>query len=201
MTMMRRELRALLGVSLLRGHRRSPVFFCFGDLNLQETPWPFLFAELFGRYPPQSPPAPPARRYVDPDVRTRVTRTFRDVLEEVLEAEMTETLQAKPGERTAERLGLRSGSYSRTLITRVGSWSYGCRRIGRDGSARSCSSAINEARKRWSRLLRLGTGLPISEDKRSPDPTYPPKNHPRHPPRESNAVSFTSPRRRPACVR
>ena len=33
---------------------------------------------------------------------------------------MTETLQAKPGERTSERLGLRSGSYSRTLITRVG---------------------------------------------------------------------------------
>lgn len=42
------------------------------------------------------------------------------MLQEVLEAEMTETLQAKPGERTTERLGLRSGSYSRTLITRGG---------------------------------------------------------------------------------
>ncbi len=49
-----------------------------------------------------------------------VRELFRDVLQEVLEAEMTETLQAKPGERTSERLGLRSGYYSRTLITRVG---------------------------------------------------------------------------------
>lgn len=49
-----------------------------------------------------------------------VRELFRDVLQEVLEAEMTETLQAKPSERTSERLGLRSGSYSRTLITRVG---------------------------------------------------------------------------------
>jgi transposase-like protein len=49
-----------------------------------------------------------------------VRELFRDVLQEVLEAEMTETLQAKPGERTAERQGLRSGYYSRTLITRVG---------------------------------------------------------------------------------
>ena len=49
-----------------------------------------------------------------------VRELFRDVLQEVLETEMTETLQAKPGERTAQRLGLRSGYYSRTLITRVG---------------------------------------------------------------------------------
>jgi putative transposase len=49
-----------------------------------------------------------------------VRELFRDVLQDVLEAEMTETLQAKPGERTSERLGLRSGSYGRTLITRVG---------------------------------------------------------------------------------
>ena len=49
-----------------------------------------------------------------------VRELFRDVLQEVLEGEMTETLQAKPGERTSERLGLRSGYYSRTLITRVG---------------------------------------------------------------------------------
>lgn len=49
-----------------------------------------------------------------------VRELFRDVLQEVLEAEMTDTLQAKSGERTSERLGLRSGHYSRTLITRVG---------------------------------------------------------------------------------
>ena len=49
-----------------------------------------------------------------------VRELFREVLQEVLEAEMTETLQAKPGERTSERQGLRSGYYSRSLITRVG---------------------------------------------------------------------------------
>lgn len=49
-----------------------------------------------------------------------VRELFRGVLQEVLETEMTETLQAKPSERTSERLGLRSGYYSRTLITRVG---------------------------------------------------------------------------------
>jgi putative transposase len=49
-----------------------------------------------------------------------VRELFREVLQDVLEAEMTETLQAKPGERTSERQGLRSGYYSRTLITRVG---------------------------------------------------------------------------------
>lgn len=49
-----------------------------------------------------------------------VRELFREVLQEVLEAEMTETLQARPGERTTERLGLRSGYYCRTLITRVG---------------------------------------------------------------------------------
>ena len=49
-----------------------------------------------------------------------VRELFREVLQEVLEGEMTETLQAKPGERTSERLGLRSGYYPRTLITRVG---------------------------------------------------------------------------------
>ena len=49
-----------------------------------------------------------------------VRELFRDVLQEVLEAEMTETLQTRPGERMSERLGLRSGYYSRTLITQVG---------------------------------------------------------------------------------
>jgi transposase-like protein len=38
----------------------------------------------------------------------------------VLEAEMTEALSAEKGERTAGRLGYRSGYYDRTLITRVG---------------------------------------------------------------------------------
>jgi putative transposase len=44
----------------------------------------------------------------------------RELLQEVLEAEMDETLQAEKGERTPNRLGFRSGSYTRSLITRVG---------------------------------------------------------------------------------
>ena len=44
----------------------------------------------------------------------------QEVVQQVLEAEMEETLQAGKGERTAERQGYRSGSYSRTLVTRVG---------------------------------------------------------------------------------
>jgi hypothetical protein len=44
----------------------------------------------------------------------------RTALEEVLEAEMTEALGAEKGERTAGRLGYRSGYYGRTLITRIG---------------------------------------------------------------------------------
>jgi putative transposase len=44
----------------------------------------------------------------------------RTVLQEVLEAEMSEALGAEKGERTAGRLGHRSGYYGRGLITRVG---------------------------------------------------------------------------------
>jgi len=41
-------------------------------------------------------------------------------LQQVLEAEMDEALQAEKSERTANRLGYRSGYYPRTLVTRVG---------------------------------------------------------------------------------
>lgn len=44
----------------------------------------------------------------------------RAVMQEMLEAEMTDALQAEKGERTASRLGYRSGYYTRTLVTRVG---------------------------------------------------------------------------------
>jgi putative transposase len=42
------------------------------------------------------------------------------VLQERLEAEMTETLGAEKGERTPARLGHRSGYDNRTLVSRVG---------------------------------------------------------------------------------
>lgn len=44
----------------------------------------------------------------------------RMVLQEVLEAEMSDALGAAKGERTPERLGYRAGYYPRTLVTRVG---------------------------------------------------------------------------------
>ena len=44
----------------------------------------------------------------------------RTALQEVLEAEMSETLGAAKGERTVDRLGYRAGYYGRTLVTRVG---------------------------------------------------------------------------------
>ena len=44
----------------------------------------------------------------------------RAVMQEMLEAEMTDALGAEKGHRTAARLGYRSGYYSRTLVTRVG---------------------------------------------------------------------------------
>ena len=42
------------------------------------------------------------------------------VMQEMLEVEMSDALQAEKGERTAGRLGYRSGYYTRTLVTRVG---------------------------------------------------------------------------------
>lgn len=43
-----------------------------------------------------------------------------EVVQQILEAEMDETLGAGKGERTPGRRGYRSGHYPRTLITRVG---------------------------------------------------------------------------------
>ena len=53
----------------------------------------------------------------DPDF---VRSLMRSALQEVLEAEMSETLGAAKGDRTEARLGYRSGYYRRTLVTRVG---------------------------------------------------------------------------------
>jgi putative transposase len=45
---------------------------------------------------------------------------MREVVQQVLEAEMDEALSSQKSERTRERVGYRSGYYNRTLITRVG---------------------------------------------------------------------------------
>jgi len=53
----------------------------------------------------------------EPDL---VREAVRGYLQEVLEQEMTAAVGAAKGERTASRLGYRSGYYVRTLVTRVG---------------------------------------------------------------------------------
>jgi transposase-like protein len=58
-----------------------------------------------------------ARLAADQDFLRPLVET---VLQELLEAEMTAVLGAEKGERTAARLGYRSGHYPRTLVTRVG---------------------------------------------------------------------------------
>src|ERR1700761_5118599 len=45
---------------------------------------------------------------------------IEETLQQVLEAEMDEALQASKGERTASRLGYRACYYNRMLVTRVG---------------------------------------------------------------------------------
>jgi putative transposase len=47
-------------------------------------------------------------------------RVLQTVVQEALEAEMTETIGAEKGERTTERIAYRSGYYERKLVTRVG---------------------------------------------------------------------------------
>ena len=44
----------------------------------------------------------------------------RETVQQILEAEMTDTLGAGKGQRTAGRRGYRSGYYERSLVTRVG---------------------------------------------------------------------------------
>ena len=50
----------------------------------------------------------------------RLREILRAVKQEMLEAEMTDALGSEKDERTAARLGYRSGYYTRTLVTRVG---------------------------------------------------------------------------------
>ncbi|AZO27234.1 MULTISPECIES: IS256 family transposase [unclassified Mesorhizobium] len=47
-------------------------------------------------------------------------KVLQTVVQESLEAEMTEAIGAEKGERTTERVGYRSGYYERKLVTRVG---------------------------------------------------------------------------------
>ena len=52
--------------------------------------------------------------------RDQLREIVQDLLQEMLEGEMTEALGAAKSERSDGRIGYRSGHYNRTLITRVG---------------------------------------------------------------------------------
>ena len=73
----------------------------------------------------------------------------KTALQEVLEAEMAEAVGAGKGERTASRLGYRSGYYGRTLITRVGKLEL---RVPQDRDGRF-STALFERYQRSERAL------------------------------------------------
>ncbi len=79
------------------------------------------------------------------------------IVQATLEAEMTEALQAEKGERTPDRLGYRSGYYTRSLITRVGTLEL---RVPQDRQGRFSTellSATSVRRRRWWRRWRRCT--------------------------------------------
>ena len=68
------------------------------------------------------------------DDRELLKTLMQESLQAVLDAEMTETVGAGPGERTVDRTGYRSGYYSRGLVTRIGKLEL---RVPRDREGRS----------------------------------------------------------------
>ena len=68
----------------------------------------------------EAKPAVAAVKELMSEDRDGLREIVRSVMQEMLEAEMDEALGAGKGERTADRLGCRSGYYTRTLVTRVG---------------------------------------------------------------------------------
>jgi Transposase, Mutator family len=106
-----------------------------------------------------------------------------EAVQQVLEAEMEEALQAEKGERTAQRLGYRSGHYSRTLVTRVGKIELrGATRM-RIGSKRCSISTWNrspnkrrrhsDAGRRQPEAVSLSAGAKGRDLKRRPLPLDP----------------------------
>jgi transposase-like protein len=67
------------------------------------------------------------------------------LVQAALEAEMTEAIGAAKGERSETRIAYRSGHYTRSLITRVGTLEL---RVPQDRLGRS--NAISARRRRWS---------------------------------------------------
>jgi transposase-like protein len=82
----------------------------------------------------------------EPDVMKVLVK---EALQEVLDAEMTEFLGADRNERSAERMGYRSGYYSRGLVTRIGKLEL---RVPRDRSG-EFSTALFERYQRSEKAL------------------------------------------------
>jgi putative transposase len=72
----------------------------------------------------------------------------QEVLQQILEAEMDETVGAGKSERTSTRVGYRSGYYGRTLVTRVGKLEL---RVPQDRQGRFRTEIFEryEVRKHW----------------------------------------------------
>ena len=79
----------------------------------------------------------------------------RAVIQEFLEAEMTEAIGAEKGERAEGRLSYRSGSYPRSLMTRVGKLEL---RVPQDRNGRF-STEIFERYQRSEKAVMLGSSL------------------------------------------
>ncbi len=92
---------------------------------------------------------------------------IEETLQQVLEAEMDEALQASKSERTAGRLGYRAGYYDRMLVTRVGHIEL---RVPQDRQGRFRTEVFERyqdaARKRyWRRCWRCLLGITLKKVK------------------------------------
>ena len=81
------------------------------------------------------------------DDPTFLKEIIERVLQELLEAEMSEHIGAAPYERTTERKGHRNGHKPRTLRTRVGTLNLLIPRIGKGPSPSGCSPVTKETRR------------------------------------------------------
>lgn len=84
-------------------------------------------------------------------------QVLQSVVQEVLEAEMTEAIGAEKGERTAERTSYRSGYYERKLVTRVGVLEL---RVPQDRAGRF-STELFERYQRSEKALGVGAGRDV----------------------------------------
>src|SRR5690554_1682476 len=78
-----------------------------------------------------------------------VSALLESVLNQVLQAQATEQLQAEPYERTDERKGYRNGTRPHTLTTRVGTITYMFRVFVTVSFPPECLPATSGANKPW----------------------------------------------------